>query len=258
MSGVELSNIESEHGRLVRVSIDRVEKLNVVNRALLSELKNVLVELSGDSDLRVVILQGAGDKAFVGGADISEMACLTPTTAKEFITELHETIDAVRRVPVPVIARIDGYCLGGGMELAAACDMRVATDRSKFGMPEVHVGIPSVIEAALLSRLMGRGRAARLVYTGEIIDSAKAYEWGFLEEVVDPSEIDSAVDRLADTILSAGANAIRAQKKLLNAWDNMTLSEAIEISIPIFAGSFETTEPTDRMQKFLGSKAKEG
>ncbi len=254
MSGINVSHEDRAHGQLTRVTIDRAEKLNVVNRTLLAELRSTLEGLTANPDLRVVIMSGAGEKAFIGGADIAEMVTLTPATAKEFITELHHAIEAVRQLPVPVIARIDGYCLGGGMEMAAACDMRVTTSRAKFGMPEVHVGIPSVIEAALLGRLMGRGRAARLVYTGELIDAALAYDWGFVEEVVDPDQIDDAVERLCDSILSAGPAATWAQKKLLNAWDDLTLSESVEMSIPVFANAFSTSEPTDRMRKFIDNK----
>ncbi|HJO75520.1 MAG TPA: enoyl-CoA hydratase-related protein, partial [Rhodospirillales bacterium] len=110
-----------------------------------------------DGDLRAVVLTGKGEKAFIGGADISEMADLTPETAETFITGLHGASAALRRLPVPVVARIQGYCLGGGMEVAAACDMRIASESAVFGMPEVALGLPSVIEAALFPRLIGDG-----------------------------------------------------------------------------------------------------
>src|SRR6185503_218248 len=113
---------------------------------------------------RVVVLTGAGERAFIGGADINEMAELDEESARVFISQLHEACAALRNLPVPVIARISGYCLGAGLEIAASCDLRVAADHSTFGMPEVRVGIPSVIEAALLPRLIGWGMAARLIY----------------------------------------------------------------------------------------------
>jgi len=256
MTMISTAITEHKDGRFATVTIDRAEKLNVLNSGLVAELTRAISDLASDDDLRLVILTGAGDKAFIGGADIADMANLTPETAKVFISNLHGVMAAIRNLPVPVIARIDGYCLGGGLEVAAACDLRIASNRSKFSMPEVHVGIPSVIDAALLGRLMGRGKAARLVYTGEMIDAAKAYDWGFLEEVTLPEELDQAVEQVRDTILAAGPNAIRAQKKLLNAWDDMTLSEAVDVSIPVFATSFETPEPTERMQAFLAGKKK--
>jgi len=256
MTMIDIAYTAHETGTSARVTIERAEKLNVLNRTLVRELTDAINSLADDDNLRLVVLTGAGEKAFIGGADIGNMATLTPDGAKEFITELHGVMAAIRDLPVPIIARIDGYCLGGGFEVAAACDMRIASDRAKFSMPEVHVGIPSVIDAALLGRLMGRGRAARLVYTGEMIDAAKAYDWGFLEEVVSPSELDNAVDKVGAAILAAGPIAIRTQKTLLNAWDDMTYSEAVAVSIPAFAKSYETPEPTERMQAFLAGKKK--
>ena len=129
--------------------------------------------LAADPELRAGrSLSGAGERAFVGGADINELAALDRDSARDFITLVHRCCDAFRRLPVPVIARIDGYALGAGLELAAACDLRVASERSHFGMPEVRIGIPSVVEAALLPRLIGAGRARRLLLTGETIDAA--------------------------------------------------------------------------------------
>src|SRR5204863_7054962 len=138
-------------------------------RALMTEIVEAVGALAGDPQLPLVVLRGAGERAFVGGADVGEIAALSHTTARSFITLVHRCCDAFRRLPVPVIARIDGWALGAGLELACACDLRVASGRAQFAMPEVRIGIPSVVEAALLPKLIGHGRARRLLLTGESI-----------------------------------------------------------------------------------------
>src|SRR6478752_6635492 len=143
-----------EGGRLARLTIDNTAKLNSLNRRLMEEIVEAAGALAADPQLRLVVLTGAGERAFVGGADIGEIAALDRERARSFITAVHRCCDAFRRLPVPVIARIDGYALGAGLELAAACDLRAASDRSLFGMPEVRIGIPSVVEAALLPKLI--------------------------------------------------------------------------------------------------------
>ena len=160
-----------EGGHVARLTIDNARKLNSLNRALMVDIVDALTQLAADPGLRLVVLGGAGERAFVGGADIGEIAALDRDSARDFITLVHRCCDGVRRLPVPVIARIDGFTLGAGLELAAACDLRVASDRSMFGMPEVRIGIPSVVEAALLPQLIGWGRARQLLLTGELIDS---------------------------------------------------------------------------------------
>ena len=138
----------------------------------MQEIVDKMTGVAADPDLRLAILTGAGGRAFVGGADIAEIAALDHASARRFITLVHHCCAAFRHLPVPVIARIDGYALGAGLELAAACDLRVASETSAFGMPEVAIGIPSVVEAALLPRLIGQGRARRLLLSGETIDAA--------------------------------------------------------------------------------------
>src|SRR2546430_682664 len=145
-------------GRVAHLTVENPTKLNVVDGAAIAALTAGAQALATDAALRAVVLTGAGDRAFIGGADIPTMAALDAASAEAFITALHRAIAAIRAIPVPVIARINGYCLGAGLEIAAACDLRVASDDAVLGMPEVKVGIPSVIEAALLPRLIGRGR----------------------------------------------------------------------------------------------------
>jgi enoyl-CoA hydratase len=232
-----------EGGHLARLVIDNAGKLNSLNRALMAEIVEAVEGLAADPRLRLLVLTGAGERSFVGGADIGEIAALDRDSARSFITAVHRCCDAFRRLPVPVIARIDGYALGAGLELACACDLRVASERSLFGMPEVRIGIPSVVEAALLPKLIGHGRARRLLLTGETIGAAEALAWGLVDLVVRSAVLDEAVEDLAHPILAAGPNAIRLQKSLTLEWEELPTSAAIERGIDCFVSAFDTDEP---------------
>jgi enoyl-CoA hydratase len=232
-----------EGGRVAHLVIDNTAKLNSLNAALMAEIVDKMAAVAALPDLRLATLTGAGDRAFVGGADITEIAALDHAGARRFITLVHRCCAAVRAVPVPVIARIDGYALGAGLELAAACDMRVASERSAFGMPEVAIGIPSVVEAALLPKLIGGGRARRLLYTGEPIDAATALDWGLVDRVAPADGLDEAVERLANPILAAGPQAIRLQKALILDWEELPATAAIARGIDRFVAAFDSDEP---------------
>jgi enoyl-CoA hydratase len=199
----------AEGGHVARLTIDNAAKLNSLNRALTVEIVEAVKVLEADPGLRLVIVTGAGERAFVGGADINELAALDADSAREFITLVHRCCDGFHRLAVPVIARIDGYALGAGFELAAACDLRIASERAMFGMPEVRVGIPSVVEAALLPQLIGYGRTRRLLLTGVTIDAGEALAWGLVDAVAPPDRLDDVVERFAATILAGGPQAIR-------------------------------------------------
>lgn len=232
-----------EGGHLVRLTIDNAAKLNSLNRALMSEIIETVGTLAADPELRLAIVTGAGGRAFVGGADIAEIAALDRESARAFITSVHRCCDAFRRLPVPVIAQIDGYALGAGLELACACDLRLASERSIFGMPEVRIGIPSVVEAALLPKLIGQGRARRLLLTGETISAAEALNWGLVDMVVPHQDLDNAVEALARPILAAGPKAIRLQKSLILDWEELPTSAAVQRGIDCFVNAFDSDEP---------------
>ena len=241
-------------GVVARVTICNAAKLNVLGSALMRELTEALTALSAREELRAVVLAGEGSRAFIGGADIREMAGLNPASARAFITLLHGVCDAVRRCPVPVIARMQGFTLGAGLEIAAACDLRIAGDGGKFGMPEVRVGIPSVIEAALLPQLIGWGRTRRLLLTGEMIGAAAALAWGLVEEVVPDEALDAAVERVVGDVLACGPQAIRLQKALIAEWEELTVSGGITRGIECFARAWRSEEPRERMAAFLAAR----
>ena len=245
------TQIREGHGTIAYMVIDNSERLNVLDSALIQSLSSAIASLENDESIRAIVLTGAGDRAFIGGADIGEMSALTPDTARTFITGLHQACEAIRKFPAPVIARIKGYCLGAGLEIAISCDLRIASDDSVFGMPEVKVGIPSVIEAALLPRLVGSGRARQLVLTGEPISAPEALAWGLVEQVAPAENLDAAVDQWIRPILDAGAQAVRIQKALIRDWESLPLEQSVERGIDAFSRAYETEEPASLMQKFL-------
>ncbi|HMD50588.1 MAG TPA: enoyl-CoA hydratase [Bryobacteraceae bacterium] len=240
--------------QVARVTIDNARKLNTLNGALMDEFVRVVQALASGDRLRAVVLSGAGEKAFIGGADIDEMSQLDESTAEAFIKRLHRCCEALRDLPVPVIARIQGYALGGGLEIAAACDLRIASETAIFGMPEVKLGIPSVIEAALLPALVGWGRAREILLLGENFSATDAGKWGLVERVVPAAELDSAVDRCVAAILQNGREALRLQKKLIRAWEDLPMREAIDAGIAAFVESWRTDEPSQRMRDFLARR----
>ena len=243
-----------ERGHAARITVDHQARLNILNSSLIIQLGKAIDSLRDHDELRVVILTGAGERAFIGGADINEMAELDPDSARAFITRLHEACHALRTLPVPIIARISGHCLGAGLEVAASCDLRVAASHSTFGMPEVRVGIPSVIEAALLPRLVGWGKAAELLYTGEAITAQEAGACGLVNRVVPKEQIDEVVANWVEAILRAGPRAVRLQKALIREWERLPLDEAIARGVESFAEAFRTDEPRRLMKKFLSRK----
>jgi len=218
-------------GTVARIFLNRPEKANALNSAMLLALADAVhsVEPSGP---RVVVIAGRG-RNFCGGADAAELKALVPATAGAFVEKIHQVCKAIRALPVPVVARLHGAVIGAGLEIAAACDLRVAADGTKFSMPEVKLGIPSVVEAALLPRLMGSGRAAWLVLTGEPIDARRALEWGLVEEVA--SDADLEAQRLVQTLLAASPKALREQKRLLQLWDEAPLATSVAASIAAFS-----------------------
>ena len=249
--GARIDCEERHGGRVARLFIDRAAKRNAIGPGVIAGLKEACAELAADDGLRAVVLAGAGGKTFAAGADVTVMAGLTPASARAFIASLHEAIDAVRRLPVPVIAAIRGHCLGAAVELAAACDFRAGDTTAVIAMPEVRVGIPSVIEAALLPGLIGWGAAREMLLTGREYSAAEAAEIGYLQKVTASADLEAAVDDWLDAILACGPAAVRTQKALLNRWQEMSLSEAVAVSIDTFASSFDGDEPARMLAEAL-------
>lgn len=241
--------VENLGDGVVALKINRPEKRNALNGETVSSLRDTARALSDDKTLRVVVLEAVGANVFSAGADINELSALDNSTARSFIINLYDAIQAVRDIPVPVIAKIQGPCIGGAMELVAACDLRIASTNATFCMPEVRVGIPSVIQAVLLPRLMGKGRADWLVLSGELIDARTAYDWGFTEKLVSTDDLQDTTDRAINAILSCAPIAVRTQKQLCRGWDDQSVEDAIATSVDAFASAYDTDEPAKYLAK---------
>ncbi|SOZ09168.1 enoyl-CoA hydratase [Cupriavidus taiwanensis] len=239
---------------IATVTIREAGSLNILSTPVIASLTRAIEALATHDAVRVLVLRGTGDKGFVGGADIKEMAALDRASAETFISGLRRLCDAVRHLPVPVIARMPGWCLGGGLELALACDLRIAADTAQLGMPEVKVGIPSVIHAALMPRLIGNARTAWMLLTGEISDAAEALQWGLVSRVVPLAGLDQEVERVAALLAGFGPVAVRQQKRLLREWEDAPLDVSIGNSVTEFGSAFDTGEPQQHMATFLNRK----
>lgn len=248
------ASVAVEASGIATLTMQGAGALNIMGTPAIDGVRDALSRLAKDSSIRVLVLRGAGDRAFVAGADIAEMAALDAQTATRFISNLRDLCDAARQFPVPVIARIPGWCLGGGLELALACDFRLCADSAQFGMPEVKVGIPSVIHAVLLPRLIGAANSAWMLLTGELVDARTACQWGLVNEVAAPGDLDQAVRKLALALSELGPAVLRQQKKLLRRWETLSADDAIADSIPEFAAAFDTGEPQTYMNEFLARK----
>src|SRR6202140_3872849 len=228
---------------VVRLTICNAGSLNILGSAVINACREGLQVLGTGRQTRVLVLAGQSEKSMIGGADIKEMAGLDQASAEKFIAGLRDLCEAARAFPAPVIARMPGWCLGGGLEFAAACDFRIATHDAKFGMPEVRVGIPSVIHAALLPRLIGWGRARWLVMTAENIDAPTALAWGLVDVVAPEGGLDAAVEKTVSALLECAPEALRAQKALLRQWEELPLTESVTLHIGVFLQSFLTGVP---------------
>jgi enoyl-CoA hydratase len=239
---------------VVRLTICNAGSLNILGSAAINGVRAGLEALATERAIRALIIAGQSEKSMIGGADIKEMAKLDQASAEKFITGLRDLCEAVRAFPAPVIARIPGWCLGGGLEFAAACDFRIAAHDAKFAMPEVKVGIPSVIHAALLPRLIGWGRARWLIMTAATIDAPTALGWGLVDAVAPEGGLDAEVEATVAALLECGPEALRSQKALLKQWEELPLTESVNLSIGVFGQSFLTDEPRRLMQGFLDRK----
>jgi enoyl-CoA hydratase len=251
-TSVEMRFDERRGALVAFMTINNPLRLNTMNSALMDEFIETLSRLAANAELRALVLTGAGDKAFIGGADIREMSALAHAEdGRRFITRLHRCCEAIRAIPVPTIARINGLTLGGGLEIAAACDVRVAVESAVFGMPEVRLGIPSVIEAALLPTLIGWGRTRQILLFGENFSAQEAHSWGLVNELVGGGDLDNAVGRWLDRLLSCSPGAVRLQKQLIRSWEDLPLREAIQAGIESFETAIRSGESSSAMHDFL-------
>ena len=238
-------------GRVAFVTVDNAKKLNSLSCEVMAEATTAFQQLAAEPGLRAAVLTGQG-KAFIGGANIDEMAAIaSPADGRAFITKVHELCKAIRDTPFPVIAAINGWCLGAGLEVAAACDLRLAANTAMLGMPEVKLGIPSVIEAALLPSLVGWGRARWILMTGETFSARDALGWGLVEDIHPPELLGAACEALLDKLLEAEPRALALQKALMQRWEELPMSQAIAAGVDAFEDAWTTDEPARAMARFM-------
>lgn len=236
-------------GGVARLTLDR-SPLNVLTPGLIDALGATFRELGVDPTLRVLVLAGAG-RAFSAGVDVAAMRDLDTAGARALIGRLRATVRALEEVPVPTIARLHGHVLGGALELTLGCDLRLAAASCRLGMPEITVGIPSVIQAALLPGLVGWGRTAELLLGGRPIDAREAERWGLVNRAVEEDALDREVEGWVERFLALPPDALRLQKALLARWRRVDLDTAVALSMDVFARAYATGEPRRAMQAFL-------
>ena len=236
---------------IATLSINGRTDLNLLGPAVFDALHRRVTECGEDETLRAIVLRGAGERAFSAGVDLHEMKDLTPLTAERFIRSLHGAARILVDVPLPVVAAIRGPCLGGALELALAADIRIVSEDAIFGLPEVRVGLPSVIEASLLPPTVGLGRARKMLLTGEIIDAAEALRIGLVDEVAPAERLYQAADDTARQFLGMARYVLASQKDIVARWLELGEAESAEYTIKAFALGFATPYPHEAMAAFL-------
>jgi len=238
--------------RIATVTVNRPKSLNALNPATVRELSAAFAEMADREDVGVVVLTGAGEKAFVAGADISEMRHFNAVQALEFALFGQGVLERIERLPQPVIGAVNGFALGGGCELAMACDLLIAADNARFGQPEVGLGIiPGYGGTQRLPRLVGRNIAKEMVLTGEMITAQRAHEIGLVNRVVPQAELMGAARETAAKILSKGPVAVRTAKMAMNRGLDLDLSNACALEANAFAVGFSTADRAEGMAAFL-------
>ena len=238
--------------QIAYVTINRPEKLNALNMAVMEELRTCFTSIKDDKEIRVVILTGAGEKSFVAGADIGELAKHDTVSAKEYTHKGQSVLNLIENLGKPVIACINGFAFGGGCELAMACTMRLASDNAKLGQPEVKLGIiPGYGGTQRLPRLVGKGIAMQMNLTGEAITAAEAYRIGLVNEVVPQAELIARAEAIAAKIIAMAPLAIQYTMEAVNHGLNMTLEEGLYLEATLFGVCCATEDKKEGTSAFL-------
>ena len=234
------------------VTINRPKVLNALNATVIEELEKAFSEIKNDPEVGAVILTGAGEKAFVAGADISGLVDLNALEGKKFAEKGQEVFNLIENLGKPVIAAINGYALGGGCELAMACHIRIASENAKLGQPEVNLGIiPGYGGTQRLPRLIGKGRAMELILTGRMVDANEAYQIGLVNKVVPQDKLLEEAINMAKTILSKGPLAVKYAMEAVNRGLEVSLEEGLKIEADLFGICCATEDKTEGTKAFL-------
>jgi len=244
---------------IARITINRPEARNALNTMVRQEIKDAVKDIEEDKEVKVAIITGAGDKAFVSGADIRDLKEMNSVGIEEYASTVGQQLyTEIENLRVPVIARINGFCLGGGCELAMACDIRVASENAKFGQPEINIGIfPGGGGTQRLPRLVGWGRAKELIYTGRIIGAAEAERIGLVDKVVPVDKLEETVNQLAETITSKSPLIISLVKKVINRGMYTDLAAGLSYEKGNFSLCFATEDHNEGITAFLEKRKPE-
>jgi len=259
---MEFENIiytKDKDRKTAKIAINRPEVRNALNKAARREIRIAIEDVKKDQDVRVLIITGAGDKAFMSGMDITELATASPVEIEEFVSTLGQQLyQDLENMDIPLIAMINGYCLAGGGELAMACDIRIASEKAKFGFPEINVGIfPGGGATLRLPRLIGAGRAKELMYTGKMIDATEAERVGFVNRVVPHDKLEEAVNEIADAIVRKSPIIIKYLKKAITRGLYTDLAAGLAFEKTQWALCFATEDHNEGIDAFLNKRKPE-
>jgi len=234
------------------LTINRPAALNALNTGVINELYKAVQDIEKDEDIRVLVVTGTGEKAFVAGADITELATLNALQGKYFVANGHQTMSAFQKLPIPVIAAVNGFALGGGLELALACDFIYASENAKFGLPEITLGlIPGFGGTQRLARIIGKNMAKELIFTGKMLSAAEALQLGFVNKVIPPDQLMAETVKTAKLIAAKGKVSLNAAKQSINKGLNVDLATACEIEIDAFGLCMASEDANEGTLAFL-------
>jgi len=245
--------------KIAKITVNRAEKRNALNRATRREIKAAIEDVEADTEIRVLVITGAGEKSFISGADINEFKTSSPITMEELASTIGQQLFTdIEGLRVPVIAMINGFCLGGGLELAMCCDIRIASDNAKFGQPEINVGIlPGGGGTQRLPRLIGWGKAKELIYTGRIADALEAERLGIVDRVVPQNELEKEVQELAEKLAEKSPLIMKLTKKAVNRGMYTDLAAGLAYEKATVALCFASEDHVEGVNAFLEKRKPE-
>jgi len=253
---LDYRNVIFDRAAVATLTINRPQALNALNREVLGEILDVLHEVHRDRSVRVLIVTGAGERAFIAGADVAAMAKMSPIEGLEFANFGHHVLNLIEGLPIPVIAAVNGFALGGGLELALACDLIIASDKARFGQPEINLGlIPGFGGTQRLPRRIGLNRAREIIYSGEMFDAKSAFQWGLAAQIVEPAELLPVARSLAEKLAQKPAVAIRQAKAAIHAAVTMTEDAGLRFEQQAFGVTFASADRIEGTTAFVEKRA---
>lgn len=251
-----LQNLIFESGPVAILSVNRPKALNALNPSVVAEMASVVEAIRADEAIRVLIITGTGDRAFVAGADIAAMSAMSPMEGLEFSQSGHRVLQAIEDLPIPVIAAVNGFALGGGLELAMACDLIIASEKARFGQPEINLGlIPGFGGTQRLPHRIGHPRAREVVMTGDMFDAQTALQWGLVGKVVPADQLMAEARTLAEKLVGKSAVALRQAKAALRAAITMEEDAGLRFEQQAFGVVFASGDRVEGTKAFVEKRA---